>query len=82
MKDAAFGPLLPESRRDGEVDRLRQELRQLVESVGLVVQRTQHVLPRRYPVTWLETKMVVWRALHGRAVPARRSCMVFELAPG
>jgi SAM-dependent methyltransferase len=58
------------------------ELRQLVESVGLVVQRTQHVLPRRYPVTWLETKMVVWRALHGRAVPARRSCMVFELAPG
>src|SRR5262249_49654669 len=56
------------------------ELRRLVESVRLHVRSTRHVLPRRYPLTWLETKMAVWRALHGRAVPGRRSCMVLEVA--
>jgi SAM-dependent methyltransferase len=56
------------------------EMHALVESVGLTVRSTRHVFPRHYPKTWLETKMVLWRALHGRAVPGHRSCMVFELS--
>ncbi|MFI5047250.1 MAG: class I SAM-dependent methyltransferase [Acidimicrobiia bacterium] len=55
------------------------EMTQLVEFVGFAIRSSRHVLPRRYPLTTLELKMVAWRAAHLRAVPGPRSCMVFEL---
>ena len=55
------------------------EMTQLLRSTGFSIRSSRHVLTRRYPVTVLETKMVVWRALHRRAVPGPRSTMVFEL---
>ena len=58
------------------------EMRQLLESVGLRVESSRHMFPRRYPLTWLNTKMIAWRALHLRAVPGRRSTMVFQLSRG
>jgi trans-aconitate methyltransferase len=56
------------------------EMRQLLESAGFSIRSSRHVLPCRYPLTVLETKMVVWRALHLRPIPGRRSTIVFELA--
>ena len=56
------------------------EMRQLVESVGFTVRSSRHLLPRKFALTTLELKMAAWRALHLKAVPARRTCMVFELA--
>jgi len=57
------------------------EMRALLESSGFRIVRSRHVLPRRFGWNLLDAKIIVWRALHGRAVPARRSCMVFELFP-
>lgn len=56
------------------------EMEQLVRTHGFAVHSSHHVLPRKYSFNTLEAKMFTWRALHLRAVPARRSCMVFELA--
>lgn len=56
------------------------EMTRLVESRGFAVRASRHVLPRRFQLTLLDAKIVTWRALHLRAVPARRSCMVFELS--
>lgn len=55
------------------------EMAALLASQGFVVQSVRHVLPRRFGCTVLDAKIVAWRALHLRAVPARRSCAVFEL---
>jgi SAM-dependent methyltransferase len=57
------------------------EMRRLLEACGFDIRSTHHVLPRRYPPTGLEAKMLAWRALHLRPIPGRRSCMVFEATP-
>lgn len=56
------------------------EMARLLESAGFAIRSSRHVLPRRYPPTKIEAKILAWRALHLRPVPGRRSCMVFELA--
>jgi trans-aconitate methyltransferase len=56
------------------------EMTRLLQSRGFAIRSSRHVLPRKYSFTWLEAKMLAWRALHLKAVPGRRSCMVFELA--
>ena len=57
----------------------RVEMAQLLEATGFEIRSARHVLPRRYPLTALELKMLTWRALHLLPVPGRRSCMVFDL---
>lgn len=59
----------------------RDEMELLLESTGFEVVAQRHLLPRRYSPTVLEAKRTVHRALHGRAVPDRRSCMAFLLRP-
>jgi len=56
------------------------EMQRLLESSGFAVRARRHVLPRRYPPTTTEAKILAWRALHLRPIPGRRSCMVFELS--
>ena len=56
------------------------EMAELLTSRGFVIRSSRHVLPRKYSLTKLDTKILIWRALHLKAVPGRRSCMVFELA--
>lgn len=56
------------------------EMQRLLESSGFAITSSRHVLPRRYPPTTIEAKILAWRALHLRPIPGRRSCMVFELA--
>jgi trans-aconitate methyltransferase len=58
----------------------RPEMQRLLESTGFAIRSSRHVLPRRYPPTVVEAKILVWRALHLRPIPGRRSCMVFELS--
>ena len=55
------------------------EMRTLLRSNGFEVVSSRHVLPRHFGWNLLDAKIITWRALHGRAIPARRSCMVFEL---
>lgn len=56
------------------------EMAALLASEGFTVRSARHMLPRRFGCNVLDAKIVLWRALHLRAVPARRSCMVFELS--
>ena len=57
------------------------ELRALVEAAGFSVRAARHALPRRYPPSVLEAKMLAWRALRRRPLPGPRSCLVLELSP-
>lgn len=59
----------------------RDELEMLVLSAGFGVERVWRLLPRRYSPTMLELKRTVWRALHVRPLPDRRSSMALLLAP-
>lgn len=56
------------------------ELDLLVEAAGFSVVRRRHLLPRRYSATRTDLNRTAFRALHGRAVPDRRSCLVLELS--
>ena len=58
------------------------EMTLLVGANGLAVRAARHVLPRRFGATATDAKIIAWRALHLRAVPARRHTMVFELQRG
>lgn len=55
------------------------EIELLFESTGFSVDERWHLLPRRYSRTRTELNRAVYRAIHGRAVPDRRSCMAFLL---
>jgi SAM-dependent methyltransferase len=55
------------------------EMAGLLESCRFAIRSSRHVLPRRYPPSVLEAKMLAWRAVRLRPLPGRRSCMVFEL---
>lgn len=55
------------------------EMTALLRANGFTIHRARHVLPRHFGLTPLDVKIVTWRALHLRAVPARRHTMVFEL---
>jgi SAM-dependent methyltransferase len=57
------------------------EMELLLESAGFEIVAQRHLLPRRYSATVLEAKRTVHRALHGRMIPDRRSCMAFLLRP-
>jgi SAM-dependent methyltransferase len=56
-----------------------REMTHLLESQGFAIRSSRHLFPCRYPLTVLETKIAVWRAIHLRPIPGRRSTMVFEL---
>jgi SAM-dependent methyltransferase len=45
----------------------------LLEAAGFATETTRHLLPREYSVAPTDLKRVVWRALHGKAIPDRRS---------
>ncbi len=51
----------------------RDEFELLLESVGLQIVERRRFLPRGYRLTLLEVKRIVWRILHLKAVPDRRS---------
>lgn len=56
------------------------EMRSLLESARFRIRSARHLLPRRYPLTTAEAKILAWRALHLKRIPGARSCMVFELS--
>jgi SAM-dependent methyltransferase len=58
----------------------RPEMTQLLTASGFDILSFRHLLPRHYDFNVLEAKMFAWRMLRFRAVPGRRSSMVFELA--
>lgn len=58
-----------------------EEFRALALAAGFRVDDVRHLFPRRYALSRYEVKRCIWRLLHARAVPDRRSCMVFVLAP-
>lgn len=55
------------------------ELELLVEAAGFSVMRRRRLLPRRYSPTRTDLNLTAYRALHGRAVPDRRTCLVLEM---
>jgi SAM-dependent methyltransferase len=72
--EAAMGPPTnPRHIREWSAD----EFALLLESCGFEVVRLVHRLPRAYSPTAVELKHFVWRALHLKAVPDRRSSMGF-----
>ncbi len=55
----------------------REEFELLLESVGFTIERAWHLLPRSYSFRRTELNRTIYRGVHGRAVPDRRSCMCF-----
>ena len=58
----------------------RDEMELLLLSTGFREERRWHLLPRSYSRTRTELNRTIHRALHLKAVPDRRTCMVFLLA--
>lgn len=54
-----------------------EEFELLLESTGFSIVRRRRLLPRGYRATVLEAKRLVWRVLHAKAIPDRRSNMAF-----
>lgn len=55
------------------------EFADLATTSGFRILKHHHLLPRQYSASVLDTKRVVWRALHRLPIPDRRSCQVLEL---
>lgn len=73
-------PLGPPRNRHHVREWAFPEMSRLLRSAGFTIRSSRHVLPRHYPLTKTEAKILAWRVLHLKAVPGRRSCMVFELS--
>ena len=58
-----------------------EEFELLLSSHGFEILRARHLLPRSYSPTVLDAKIAIHRLLHGKAVPDRRSCMVYLVKP-
>ena len=57
-----------------------KEMIGLLLSNGFALKNHQHVLPRSYNCSVQEIARQVWRFVHAKALPDRRSCMVFVLS--
>lgn len=57
------------------------EATKLATDLGFQVETLLHLFPRAYKMSAAEFRRTVWRALHLKAIPDRRNCMVLLLRP-